>query len=269
MAVQAKGGNSLGAFNADCLRNILDLCSLKDKARLKSCSKLFQSAIQQFPKEAKAFLVFESKLPLIKDIIRMTPLYRARELSLQRRVAGDQTDAYLQESAKGDWIYIAEALISYYAALKIMDISSCFENLDGLEREFAANPARTLSGPENLFMAGGAVARFFSRPEFSMLIAAGLLVSYVAPRLLYHRDRSVPLMNLWYDLRGAVPDDLLSSSDCLEAGLAAHNRLALACAAAGGMDRYYAGKGYTAGGLNHSLSEIRHKNLVIQLERLR
>jgi hypothetical protein len=197
LVFQVKDENSLDLFNTDCLRKVLDFCDLKDRSSLRSSSKFFQSTIQQFPKEPKAFLVFESKLPLIKDIVRMTPLYRERELSLRGRVAGDQTDAYLEDRAKGDWGYIAAAIICYWALLEIVDIGGALKNLEGLEGQIAAI-GRPLSTQEQVFIIAGTGARYFASPEFFVLVPALFVARYVYARLPGNRgeniDQSVPLM---------------------------------------------------------------------------
>ncbi|MCX6991131.1 MAG: hypothetical protein NTX49_08740 [Chlamydiae bacterium] len=62
------------------LETLTSLLSLEDRGKLRASCKTLKSEIPDIPEEAKAFLVFESKIPLIETIIRKTRAYRDQTL---------------------------------------------------------------------------------------------------------------------------------------------------------------------------------------------
>ena len=62
------------------LESLTSLLSLEDRGKLRASCKTLKSEIPDIPQEAKAFLVFESKIPLIETIIRKTRADRDQTL---------------------------------------------------------------------------------------------------------------------------------------------------------------------------------------------
>jgi len=256
MTIESAGGSSLGALNLDCLRNIRDFCSIKGKAFLSSSSRGLQPLLQKVPEEAKAFLVFESKLPLIKEILRKTQAYREGQLDLQETrffhwEPIPQNPTALVDRVAVQIFPIWNSFSVFSAWVPVSMVYFLLVMLAEVQDEATRTRLGTLPGDQRL-----------------MLAASVMLLMYLAPRLTLSRDLSVPLMGRWYDLQRAIPDDLLVAGELLQPELTAHDRMSSLYSIAGGIDRYYAQHGYTGGGLNYILNEIRHRNLIACLERL-
>jgi len=239
MASQSIGANSLSALNPDCMRAVINFCSVKDRYSLGTCSKELRLAMPKLTKQAKEFVEFESKLPLIKKIIELTSLYEVSEFG-PRRLDSWPSYADRRVWANARWKYCVTTIICYFLLFKLLG-----ENATG-------ESAR-------LYQTSTIVE------DYQLTVLALIIGSYVLPRLLerYHHkniDYSVPLMNLWYDLNGHIPENLLASGTRLESKLLSHERRSARYASEGGLDRYFARLGYRAGGLNQALHEVRSAN---------
>ncbi|MCX6990926.1 MAG: hypothetical protein NTX49_07700 [Chlamydiae bacterium] len=225
--------------NRDPFAALTSFLSTQEKVTLRATCRTLRSDIPDFPTEAKTFLAFEAKLPLIKEIVRMTPIYRESMLGIvpnQRgivppeRFGPHQTWAQRRDTLHSAWKYVAAIGIPLLAAAS-------------LGKPIEEGVANQMSGGESI-----------------IFLTSLMVATYALPRLTEYLngniDRSVPLKQLWHELKnGEIPSDLLGSGERLTGELQSHQRLARAYQEAGGMDRYYARSGYTAGGLDQAFHE--------------
>jgi hypothetical protein len=217
--------------------------STDDKTKLRSTSQTFREAIPDIPVEAKTFLAFERKLPLIREIIRNTELYWRSKHGIN--------------DGENDPPYSRREILRYcskYVALATYILSAGY----ALSVEVAAKASQpTVEGkslqipPERTAIVMGAMTLA------SISLIATIFLCCCTP---CQRDLSIPVDELWNKLgdndfpRGR---SLETDAARLEVGLQAPNRQAAAYQAPGGLDKYYAKRGYTNGGLDQAFHEVR------------
>jgi hypothetical protein len=193
MSVQPRERNSLEGLNPHCLNNLVDFCSLKDRAHLRVGSRQFRSEIAPFPQEAKPFFQFESKLPLVREILRVSELYSLLQIPGLIEI---------REERNWHWVDITT---------KSLVILSGFLLYSG--QDMTRWDAKTSDS------AGGML----------MLMGASIIVSYIQPRIVNYMngniDHSVELRGLWYEYQnGEIPEDLIAARDRLNLEFQQHER---------------------------------------------
>ena len=193
MSLEPTHVNSLQGLNPDCFNNLMDFCSLKDRAHLGASSREFRAKTPQFTKEEKRFLRFESKLPLVREILRVSELY---SLLLNPGVIE------IREGRNWHWVDITT---------KYLVILSGFLLYTG--QDMTRWDPKTTATAEGMFI----------------LMGACIVASYILPRINNYVngniDHSVELNGLWYEYQnGEIPEDLIAARDQLNLELQEHER---------------------------------------------
>ena len=220
--------------NPDTSRLLTGFLSVADKSQLRGTCSTFCRDIKDIPQEAKTFLAFESKLPLIREIVRMTPIYRSDVLDIAPHRANQSPQTYAQHRRRTNsaWKYVAAVIIPWLTAIS-------------LNNPIVSEVENGMPGSQVIIMFTSAIVAAYALPRFVAFMDGD-------------REPSVPLMQLWHEFKnGDIPSDLLESGAQLEAQLEAHDQQTSAYQEAGGMDRYYAQADYTAGGLDQAFYEAR------------
>jgi hypothetical protein len=228
-------------LNSDTQRIISSFLTLKDNSKLAGASstlreQLLEGEIVTPPIEARTFLVFESKIHLIKGILKTSPLC-IETLHFNEYKSLPQTYKKIREERYSLLKYLPAVAIIFIVLMAV-----CNDHI-------TCQPIRYSSGIEG--------------EKVIMVGTAMIVLAYAFPRFLDYyffetRDHSVSLMQLWYELEhGKIPENLFAKAAQLRIDLQQHKKLAVGYQKAGGMDRYYARRGYSGGRLDEAFHVVR------------
>jgi hypothetical protein len=233
------------ALNTDCLEKLTSFLTIYERASLRSSCTPFSLNIPDLSEEAKTFLVFESKLPLIQNIIRRTKNYNSNFL-----YSGDYWILSLSQQHELLSLRRFPKLVSLYGGVFFLPLA--IPILLAILADRFNQTSSPVEDPSQI----AARIQLAVITTLSLLIIAIPIAVKTGSALEKRHIRNIhinALRNLWQEYRNQPPpQNLIAAEHYLRDQLEHHRRLSAAYAAAGGMDRHY-----TTSGLDSALAEIR------------